>query len=439
MSNIYAATLAGLTIAIVCIASKAQTDPERAFPANGPEMGEWKFTPMDALRVHKEYAVEQLYGVNDNTRYVYLHLNEFMPAATISREGAVSKLALSPMPALAEIKAKSDLGALTLEEYIRKSGLQGIVVLHHGKIVYERYPRMGDMDRHIYFSLSKPIVATAIALLEDEGLLNVQDSIGKYLPLLNKSDWGRVKIFDILNMSAGMTGLQFDDPEAMTDSNNVYFRFASNMGIAKKTAAVESNIWDIFNAMKRQKEPGLAFEYSSANTVVLGLLVEKIAGMRFSEFISEHIWRKIGAEADGYIGLSPAGNASTSATMNSTLRDLARFGLLFTPSWHVVSKEKIISDAYLQKIQAGGGRRSAYDKGEMGRSIIRELGEVPDHNSYQWDAIMTDGDFFKSGTNGQGIYISRSRDLVIACFAHSNHATKAYLRAIATSGWFDKN
>jgi len=409
------------------------------FTTKQPEIEGWTFSPREALQVHSTYTIKDLYAVNNNTKYIYLHLSEFMPATTVLRKGAISKLAMSPMPQIAKIRAKTDLGELSLDVYIQKSGLQGIIVLHHGKIVYERYPRMRDVDKHVYFSLSKTLVATAVALLEDEGKINSQDEIGKYIPELNKSEWGNVKILDILNMTTGMTGLQFDDPMAQTDSNDAYFRFASNIGTAVKTASVKSNIWDILNKMKKQKEPGIAFEYSSVNTVILSLMVERVSGTRFSEFISDRIWGKIGAEADGYIGLSEQGIASTAATMNSTLRDLARYGLLFTPSWNVVSKEKIISEAYLHKIQKGGARHSAYDKGVMGQQIISELGEIPDHNSWQWDGIMQDGDFFKSGTNGQGLYISTSSDLVIACFSHSNHASKAYLRAIAKSGLFNKN
>lgn len=402
------------------------------------EMEGWAFTPQQAMQVHSTYTIKDLFAVNNNTKYIYLHISEFMPVAMVFRKGPVSALPVSYMPQIAKVKAKTDLGELTLDEYIQKSGLQGIIVLHHGKIVYERYPRMRSADKHIYFSLSKTLVATAVALLEDDGKINVQDAIGKYLPELNKSDWGNVKVFDILNMTTGMTGLQFDDPAAQTDSNNIYFRFASNIGTAIKTADAKSNILDIINKMKKQKAPGTAFEYSSVNTIILSLLVEQVSGTRINEFISNRIWGKIGAQADAYIGLSSQGTASTAATMNSTLRDLARYGLLFTPSWHVVSNEKVISDAYLHKIQKGGANHSAYNKGLMGQQIIAQLGETPNHNGYQWDGIMDDGDFFKAGTNGQGLYISTSNDLVIACFAHSDHATKAYMRAIAKAAMFDK-
>lgn len=88
-----------------------------------------------------------------------MHLDEFYPTASVLRQGKVSNLGLSPLPELAQVKAKTDVGELTLDEYIKKSELQGIIVLHHGKIVYERYPRMRRKDKHIYYSISNTLVA----------------------------------------------------------------------------------------------------------------------------------------------------------------------------------------------------------------------------------------------------------------------------------------
>ena len=42
--------------------------------------------------------------------------------------------------------------------------------------------------------------------------------------------------------------------------------------------------------------------------------------------------------------------------------------------------------------------------------------DLPRHNTYQWDFVMPDGDFFKAGHCGQGLYISPERDVVVAFF-----------------------
>jgi hypothetical protein len=69
--------------------------------------------------------------------------------------------------------------------------------------------------------------------------------------------------------------------------------------------------------------------------------------------------------------------------------------------------------------------------------VIQTLGERPRHNAYQWDFVMDDGDFFKSGFRGQGLYVSPSRDLVVAYLGEQEVGQAAYARAIATSGFFE--
>jgi CubicO group peptidase (beta-lactamase class C family) len=401
-----------------------------------PEFEGWTFSANEALRVHKNYTLKDFRLVNNNTKYVWLHLNEFMPVATVARKGPVSLLLYNPTPEIGKVIVTNTPDSLNLEEYIQRSNLQAIIVVSRGKIVYERYPRMRQEDKHLWFSVSKTLAGIAIALLEDDGKVKLDDTVGKYLPELNASSWGGIKLRDVLNMASGMTP-QFDDPGARSDSNNLYFQFESAMGIQIKTSATDKGVWQALNKMSMLKQPGVSFEYGGHNTIILSMIVERITGLPFSLFISNRFWNNTGAEADGYFGLSPEGIAVSSACMNSSLRDLARFGLLFTPSWGTVSHSKIISDAIIAKIQHPGVDSQRYDKRAFGKRMINELGEKPNHNAYQWDFVMGDGDFFKAGINGQGLYISPKKDLVIACFSHGDYTpgvSVAFLsRAIAKS------
>ncbi len=77
-------------------------------------------------------------------------------------------------------------------------------------------------------------------------------------------------------------------------------------------------------------------------------------------------------------------------------------------------KQALISEAHMRKIQEDG-RPEIFDQAGAGRSTIEALrGERPRHNSWQWDWVTDDGDFYKGGYGGQGLYISPSRDLVVA-------------------------
>ena len=91
----------------------------------------------------------------------------------------------------------------------------------------------------------------------------------------------------------------------------------------------------------------------------------------------------------------------------------------------------------MEKIQKGG-RSEIYDEGVAGKSFGKVFdGERPIHNTYQWDLVMEDGDFFKGGHAGQGVYISPSRDVVVAFFGTGEGTgilvSTALARAIAKS------
>lgn len=117
--------------------------------------------------------------------------------------------------------------------------------------------------------------------------------------------------------------------------------------------------------------------------------------------------------------------------MSTTLRDLARFGLAFTPSGRDI-ENPIISDAYLSKI-----RNTNKNLETMSQNFKETI-----NRNYQWSAVFDDGDFFKGAHGGQGLYISPTKDLVIAFFGTSNtNRERSQLdvisRQLSQSGLFD--
>jgi hypothetical protein len=64
------------------------------------------------------------------------------------------------------------------------------------------------------------------------------------------------------------------------------------------------------------------------------------------------------------------------------LRDLARFGILFTPSWKAVSQERVISADYFKKASAGA-KPEIYGKDYMSQRLTRDFGETKIGASYQ--------------------------------------------------------
>ena len=112
-------------------------------------------------------------------------------------------------------------------------------------------------------------MSTAIAILEDRGLIDTSKSVDYYFDELKGSGWEGVPLIDILSMSSGI-----DAPfETHLDSLNP---------IQGLTTA------------KFISPPGIKHKYSTVDAALLMLLVEKTSGLTFKDFVEREIWRKIG-------------------------------------------------------------------------------------------------------------------------------------------------
>lgn len=377
----------------------------------------------ETRRYHRETTLTNWANGGEIMHYVFLHMPEFFHHAYIHRTGPISTLEDVLDDRVGNFPVETRLGAMTLDEYVRhpESTVDGVVVLRGGTIAYEAYPRMRPFDKHLLMSVSKPFASTLIAMLEDRGLIGAASPVETYLPELAGSGWEGVSVLDVLDMASGIDCREWDD-DAYTNPEHPYYGFEASLGWNVPNERTFDDTYAYMATLRRRIEPGTVFEYTSANTFLLAWLVERITGLPFTEAVRGEIWSRIGAESDALIATSRAAAApSIHGGISATLRDVARFGLLFTPSWQVVSQAPVISDAYLVKIQQPRRATSLWSDDENRARIERSWSDdPPSHNAYHWDLVWPDGDFYKGGYGGQGLYISPSRDLVVAFFGAAN-------------------
>jgi CubicO group peptidase (beta-lactamase class C family) len=167
------------------------------------------------------------------------------------------------------------------------------------------------------------------------------------------------------------------------------------------------------------------------HTMMMIMIAEEITGKPFHDLMTEMIWSKAGMEGDAELGLSPSGEPSAFGIFSSRLRDFARYGMLYTPSWTAVSKEQVVGDDYLPKVYAAA--KQGEFAGNLGDRMIKDFGDLDMGVSYQWDAVFPDGDLYKSGRGGQCLYISPETDTVVVYFSASYQSSlwvHAYAREI---------
>ncbi len=380
-------------------------------------------------RLRQGFSSRNAYYTLDENLYYNLHWEEFIPHNLIRRSGAVAELQYALDDRVGRVRAQSTLGNLPLDELIAdpRSRIQGWVVVHEGRIVYEQYPGMQEDDHHLWYSSSKSVAGLLVGLLEADGKIDVNGSIDTYVPELAVTNWKGIAIIDILDMASGLD-LHENDVTRIDPGHSVGNLF--NTDLLDRTGLGTLTANEILFGVKNKLPPGEIFEYSSLNSKMLGVLVERVSGQRVADFLSDRVWSKMGAEGDGLLGVDLWGGAAIYGMVSSRLRDKARYGMLYTPSWPVVADEQVVPPELMDKIR-DGCRPELYERAMQARP---QAERDPERrcNSRQWDAVWVDGDMFKGGARGQGIYVSPRRDVVVAYFSTTPESGwTAYARAIA--------
>ena len=377
---------------------------------------------------------------SEQTRYAWLNMSKFYPTAQIMRGGKISHLSYAIDPSIGDISYQNKKGeSLTVDSHFSTLPIDALIVVKGGKVLYERYKTMQPDDRHIWFSVSKVTGATMLAFLEYEGKVDVTKPVSDYLTELKGSVWDSVRVVEALDMATGLNGTEHDEPnhDSRTNPDQLWYRWAATKSIGVVGDVKERNeTWvDVLRAMERVRPPLEVFEYNSIDTFVVNRIAERVADKPLNEQFQERIWSKTGMEHDSYYTISPTGITLGFMGVNSTLRDLARFGMVFTPSAVKIAGEKIIPQAIMDKIH-NRDHLDMYGKGWAGQKFNTAF---PDDkaigNSYQWDAVLSDGDMYKSGVGGQGLYISPANDMVVGwfCTGDGNDQEETMARAIVKS------
>lgn len=387
-------------LALVCASSTWTSAAERGFRAE------------EAARLRRAVNLENWDDGGELSRFAYLNVSQVFPTTVVRRGGPIVPLPLALDPAIGRYVVDTQGGRdVILDRFVSSGTLDGFIVLHRGRIAYEQYPRMRPADKHLAFSVTKAFVGTAVALLEERGQVHVDRSIGEAIGELKGTAWEKASIRDVLEMASGMDGLE-DSAEAYSDPRQKHYQYEASLGWLPKTPALAEAIqreetYAYLATLGRLREPGTRWEYSSINTAVLGWLVERVSGRTLGDFLSDEIWSHMGAESDALLAVNRNGIAVAHGGLAMTLRDLARFGLLFTHADSAGARDRVISERILRRITTGG-RTQLVDppKGPSSRT----------HVAYQWDGVTAKGDFYKGGFGGQILYVAPRKDVVIAYF-----------------------
>jgi CubicO group peptidase (beta-lactamase class C family) len=224
-------------------------------------------------------------------------------------------------------------GEVSFRAMLEQTYTDGLLVLHGGSVIFEQYAgAMTADDTHLLMSVSKSITSTLCGISVHRGLLDPDDLVTDYIHELRDTAWQGCTIQQLLDMR---TGTRWDYDRDEVDIFDVSdYRTTDRKDLPSDTAA-----W--IRSIDNSQPHGGAFRYVSLVSDVLGWVLEKVAGEKFSLLVSREIWSLIGAEHDAEILVDASDFSSVEGGVCTTLRDLGRFGQLCLQNGRTSGREVI--------------------------------------------------------------------------------------------------
>ena len=363
---------------------------------------------IEAKQQHERLPTDDIWWTvnGPDMRWNFKNLNQIFPTVSVYRNGPVAELESKANLKVATFPVNTPEGLLPFSEFIESkfSTTMGVVILHRGQIAFESYPRMKAHEKPIYWSVAKSLVGTLVRILEERSLVDVSKPIDAYLPELTGSSLEGTTVRHLLDMASGL-----DCADDYENKESCYYRYSVTIGDGFSRKPPLKNPYEFVSTLqaKRLNPPGEKYSYSGLNTFVLAWLVETITDMPFHDALTKEVWWKIGAESDASFIAPIKGIPVTHGGFLAKMRDLARFGLLFTPSQSKIVQTPIISEKHVQFLLSDGDPKLLKNAG-----LDYMINSGVKHNIYQWDAVHSNGSLYKGGWAGQGLFINPKWDVV---------------------------
>jgi hypothetical protein len=222
---------------------------------------------------------------------------------------------------------------VSLTTLLEETYTDALLVLHDGAVILEQYAgAMASDDTHLLMSVSKSIASTLCGICVHRGLLGPDDLVVDRLPELRDTAWQGCTIQHLLDMRTGTRWSYDDDEVDLFDVSG--YRTTDRTDLPADTAS-----W--IRSIDNTHRHGGAFRYVSLASDVLGWVLEKVAGEKFSILVSREIWSQIGAERDAEIMIDASGFSIVEGGLCATLRDVGRFGQLCLQNGKLAGRQVI--------------------------------------------------------------------------------------------------
>ncbi|MEI2418277.1 serine hydrolase [Orrella sp. JC864] len=284
----------------------------------------------------------------------------------------------------------SDGKEVSIDDYLERTNGTSLLVIKDGRIVFEQYAN-GNREDHAASSrsMAKSITSMVAGMAVKDGSIgSIDDPVVKYLPELNGTAYETVTLKHLLTMSSGVRYYEnAKDPASdLTPLQGCL--------LANRSGCLIRFLRDLASRPNaRVAPPGEKFHYSTADSVAMGIVVERAVGMPVTEYLSQKLWIPFGMERDAYWNVeSQDGNYFGGSGFGATLRDYGRLGLFLLHNGRI-DGEQVLPDIWVKESTTPSPAREDY--------------------GYYWWLDHGNAAFSARGSSGQRIAIVPGKALII--------------------------
>ncbi len=308
---------------------------------------------------------------------------------------------LSALP----IMPRLDAPAQPLARVLAESGTTAMVVVNHGRLVWEHY--LGNDIRQRpqrCFSVTKSVGSALIGLAVADGSIDSIDApIGRWLPDLRDA---RVRELTIAHLLEMRSGIRFHEGMLpWRDEPQTYYATDLRQRLLART------ITDPIGAF---------FHYNDWHPLLLSLILERATNESVTAWLQKRLWEELGAEHPASLMVDRAdrdGLEHLESGLSATALDLVKFGQLYLQDG-VWQGRRLLPAGWVESTTSPHGARS--DAAWFDYYRERPWGRFLSTGRYYyrrmwWGHRLASGghDFFAMGVLGQHVYVSPDTGSVI--------------------------
>ncbi|MEQ3594424.1 serine hydrolase domain-containing protein [Bacillus albus] len=359
-------------------------------------------------------------------RWSYTHMKEFTLINEVKNNPDQVSHFSTALQNLDDFAVERIFGNTTpLKKLLDDNKTDAFVVVHNGKLVYERYFNgYNENQPHGMASLAKVFTGAIIQSLAEENRIDLEKTADTYIKELKNTPFGKATLQQLLDMqvSAQYPTHGYEHPALENQDAQLYL--ASNILPRGKNYDGPMKIYDMLREAEETAPPGSDFSYDNGSAETLAWVIRTITGKSLAENVSERIWSQIGMEENAYYVTDETKVEQASAGLNATARDMARFGQLLLNNGEYNGKQ-ILPSSITEDIKN-------VQEGEL---AVGPGASISYHNQW-WIPHNEQGAFEVLGSYGQTLYIDPKANMVIVHFS-SNATPSNEIHSVYSNMYID--